>query len=100
MFLMDLAEMERLKDILFHASAQSGEAFYILKTLREEMLSDTDLSFYDMAGSIDDNMASAIKSLLQVKETLYDLGCIVSSTAEQCERSEQSKTSIITGENL
>lgn len=99
MFLMDLTEIERLKDIMFHASAQSGEAFYILKTLREEMLSDTNLSLYDAAGSIDDSMAAAIKSLLQVKETLYDLGCIVSSAADRCERSEQTKTSIITGEN-
>ncbi len=99
MFSMDTSEMERLKDILFHSSAQADEAFHNLKSLREEMLTDINLCRYDLSGDIDENLASAVTSLLRVKETLYDLGCVVMDTSELCISSERSKSGVITGES-
>lgn len=99
MFSMDIPEMERLKDILFHSSAFADEAFHNLKSLREEMLTDINLRQYDLSGEIDDNLASALSSLLRTKETLYDLGCVVMDTSDLCISSERSKSGIITGES-
>lgn len=97
MFLMDTAEMERLKDTLFRSSARTDETFHILKSLREEMLTDINLSLYDTAGDIDADLTAAVNTLLQIRETLHDLGCVVMDATDLCESSERSKTSIITG---
>ena len=98
MFSMDLSEMDRLKDLLFRASAQSDEAFYILKQLCEETETDVNLKTFDSEGVVNEDIRTAMAALTRVKESLRDLGVIVAESAEQCAADESEKASVISGD--
>lgn len=95
MFLMDLSEMDRLKDILFRAAAQSDEALYILKILRSEMETDVDWKQLDPADTVGEDIQTADASMLLLKESLHDLSTVIAEAAEKCRSGEEEKSAVI-----
>ena len=70
---MDLSGLEQLKATLFSASAKSGEGAYILGRLLTELREDAVFGLFPPAEAVPEDLNTAFRSLLVMKETLYDL---------------------------
>lgn len=91
MISMDISEMNRLTDTLIRSSAKSDEALYIIRRLRDECGDDPLLKAYPQYEAIIDDLLTAEKSSAVLKETLYDLGKVVSNADESYIGSEAEK---------
>ena len=96
MLKMDLSEMDRLKDQLYHSSADADETLYIIKRLQNETSYDDLLKTYSQYEAIADDLVIAEKAIIIIKETLYDLGKTVSDATIMCSDGESEKVNIIT----
>ena len=90
--------MDRLKDQLYHSSADADETLYILKRLQNETSYDDLLKTYSQYEAIADDLVIAEKAIIIIKETLYDLGKTVSDAAIMCRDGESEKVNIITSQ--
>ena len=98
MLKMDLSEMDRRKDQLYHSSADADETMYILKRLQNETSYDDLLKTFLQYEAIADDLVIAEKAIIIIKETLYDLGKTVSDAAIMCRDGESEKVNIITSQ--
>ena len=95
MFKMDLSEMDRLRDQLYRSTAEADEALYIIQKLKAEISNDDLLKQYAQYEALADDLICADSALTHIKETLFDLGQIVSETTGICREAESEKANII-----
>ena len=99
MLKMDLSEMDRLKNQLYRSSANAEEVLYIINRLQSETTCDDLLKSFSQYETVADDFLIAEKTIVHIKETLYDLGKIVSEASALCHESESQKANLICGSN-
>ena len=99
MLKMDLSEMDRLRDQLYRSSADSGEALYIIKKIKDEISNDFLMKEYTQYEALTDDLICADNALSHIKETLFDLGKTVSEATIICNEGESEKAEIIRNDN-
>lgn len=88
---MDLAGIEELRDTLFAASAAFDEGAFWSKRLLNELSEDAVFNLFPTAETAENDLSAALRSLLLLKETLYDLARAADDALEGCAEAEQIK---------
>lgn len=88
---MDLAGIEELRDTLFAASAAFDEGAFWSKRLLNELSKDAVFNLFPPAETAENDLSAALRSLLLLKETLYDLAKAAGCALECCDEAEQTK---------